>query len=84
MKQRATGWAKCCAWSRRDKLLAKGLHVVEAEMDVARVLKRQRLHNAALKAMLNPNQRQLCGLQRRWVLVDALGEAAAQGKEAGK
>jgi hypothetical protein len=29
-----------CCWSRRDKIMAKGLKIIEKEMDVDRILKR--------------------------------------------
>jgi hypothetical protein len=50
-----------CCWSRRDKIMAKGLSIIEREMDVDRIIKRQAAHSSALKALLNPNQRQLIG-----------------------
>lgn len=43
-------------------------------MDIERILKRQRQHNTALKAMLNPHTRQLCNLQKKFVLIDQIGE----------
>ena len=55
MRNQLTGFVKCCKWTRRDKLMARGLKIVESEMDIERVLKRQRSHNTALKALMNEN-----------------------------
>jgi len=55
MKTQLTGFIKCCKWTRRDKLMAKGLKIIESEMDIEKILKRQRSHNTALKALMNPN-----------------------------
>lgn len=53
--QRIVSTVKCCQTTRREKILAKGLRIIEKELDVDKLLKRNIAHNTALKALLNTN-----------------------------